>query len=337
MAFPHPTRGISTSAAAALFAVLMIGALGPAALRAQDTGGSDAAGSDAAGSDAAGSDAAGPSAASGPASGGSTTADDPAKIAEAERETRASKKESPSLIDLIVRGGAFMIPIALMSVLVVVFVIERLLSLRRSKVIPEPLISGLGQLSASGNFDPRAAYRLCQRHPSAAGNVVRSMLLKVGRPHSEVEHTVTEASEREADRLNANVGWLNLAAAVTPLMGLLGTVWGLITAFIRLANLEVGADKAEVMSKGIYTALVTTLGGLVVAIPAAIFAHFFEGRIRKLFHEIDELLFNLMPQVERYEGRLRVSQQSLKEPPTPADLPSPSKETVAAASAAASK
>jgi biopolymer transport protein ExbB len=67
------------------------------------------------------------------------------------------------------------------------------------------------------------------------------------------------------------------------------------------------------------------LGGLFVAIPAAILAHFFEARIRNLFHEIDELLFSLMPQVERYEGRLRVSRQHLaggddggeKQPPAP--------------------
>ena len=59
-------------------------------------------------------------------------------------------------------------------------------------------------------------------------------------------------------------------------------------------------------------ALVTTLGGLAVAIPAAIFAHYFEGRIQTLFHQIDELLFNLMPQIERYEGRVRFS-RSLNE------------------------
>jgi biopolymer transport protein ExbB len=64
-------------------------------------------------------------------------------------------------------------------------------------------------------------------------------------------------------------------------------------------------------------ALVTTLGGLAVAIPAAILAHYFEGRIQELFHQIDELLFNLLPQIERYEGRLRVSHQSLGGEGTP--------------------
>jgi biopolymer transport protein ExbB len=124
-----------------------------------------------------------------------------------------------------------------------------------------------------------------------------------------VEHAVAEASEREAERIYSNVRWLNLAAAVTPLMGLLGTVWGMIRAFHDTTQLAAGQNKADFLAEGIYVALVTTLGGLTVAIPAAIFSHYFEGRITTLFHQIDELLFSLMPQVERYEGRVRFSQK----------------------------
>ena len=76
-----------------------------------------------------------------------------------------------------------------------------------------------------------------------------------------------------------------------------------------------GQDKAELLAKGIYMALVTTLSGLIVAIPSAILAHYFEGRITSLFHQIDELLFNLMPQVERYEGRVRFSQKTAEDRP----------------------
>ena len=137
------------------------------------------------------------------------------------------------------------------------------------------------------------------------------MLLKTGRPQSEVEHAVAEASEREAGRLYANVRWLNLIAAIAPLMGLFGTVWGMIRAFFDTTQLAAGQNKADFLAQGIYVALVTTLGGLAVAIPAAIFSHYFEGRIQKLFHEIDEMLFNLLPQIERFEGRMRVTPHSL--------------------------
>ena len=78
-------------------------------------------------------------------------------------------------------------------------------------------------------------------------------------------------------------------------------------AFYDTTQLQSGQNKSEVLAHGIYTALVTTLCGLIIAIVAAIIAHYFEGRIQLLFHQIDELLFNLLPQVERYEGRVRFS------------------------------
>jgi len=106
-----------------------------------------------------------------------------------------------------------------------------------------------------GGFDPRKAYRLCQRFPSSAASVIRAMLLKVGRPHAEVEHAVAEASEREATRLYANVRWLTLAAAVAPLLGLLGTVWGMIDAFHELGAAG-GQTGAGQLADGISKALV---------------------------------------------------------------------------------
>ena len=213
-----------------------------------------------------------------------------------------------NLLALIVKGGFLMIPIGIMSLLVVAVVIERSIGMRRSRVLPPKLVRGLGKLAdPPGSFDPRKAYRLCQQYPSAAANVIRAMLLKVGRPHSEVEHTVVEASQREAERMYANIRWLHLAAAVTPLLGLLGTVWGMIRAFHDTTILGPEQNKAEYLAEGIYVALVTTLAGLTVAIPAAVCAHYFEGRVQSLFHRIDELLFNLMPQIERYEGRVRFS------------------------------
>ena len=237
-----------------------------------------------------------------------------------------------NLLWLLFQGGWMMLPVYLMSILVVSVGIERFLGLRTEKVIPNRLIEQLGVLSSSKDgFDPRQAYRLCQAYPSATANIIRPMLLKTGRPHAEVERAVSEASDREASRLYTNIRWLNLAAAVTPLLGLLGTVWGMINAFWDTTRLAAGQDKAVELASGIYVALVTTLGGLAVAIPAAILAHYFEGRIQSLFHQIEEMLFNLMPQIEKFEGRLRVNPQSLSEsgppmtpaPPKPKAKPAP--------------
>jgi biopolymer transport protein ExbB len=255
----------------------------------------------------------------------------PAKLDEAEQKANAALQAptepapaaappvnapapNPDPLDLVtlwIEGGILMYPITAMSFVVVLFSVERALGLRRRKVIPPGLVEGMGQLaSRPGGLDPRQGYQLCQQYPSAAASVIRSVLLKVGRPHSEVEHTVTEACEREAAKLYKNVRPINLATTVTPLLGLLGTVQGMIICFYTTANAHLGADKAQVLARGIYVALVTTFAGLVVAIPASVLAHYFEGRIQALFREIDELLLGLLPQLERYEGKLRLTRQS---------------------------
>jgi biopolymer transport protein ExbB len=220
----------------------------------------------------------------------------------------AAQPERPALniFALAVAGGIFMFPIAGMSLLAVTMTIERFLALRKERVLPEELVSGLGAMAAvGGGFDPRQAYRLCQQFPSAAANVVRVMLLKVGRPLPEVESAVAHASQREADKLYANVRWINLAASLSTMLGLIGTIQGMIMAFHRLTVIDAAADRTTALADGIYTALVTTFAGLAVAIPALLFSHYFEGRIQELFRQIDELTFHLLPQVEQYEGRVR--------------------------------
>jgi biopolymer transport protein ExbB len=232
-----------------------------------------------------------------------------------------------NLLELLKKGGVIMWPIGFMSLLVVAFGLERWLALRRRKVLPPPLIAGLAKANERGTLDPRQAYKLCQQYPSAAANVIRATLLKVGRPHSELEHAVAEANEREADRLYSNVRWLNLAASVSPLLGLLGTVWGMIQAFFVTASLPTGVNKTTYLAQGIYIALVTTLAGLTVAIPATVLAHLFEGRIQRLFRELDEVLLGLLPQLERYEGRMRLAGDKLVEPPPIAAAGNPKNET----------
>ncbi len=225
-----------------------------------------------------------------------------------------SKEEIVAInpLSLLAKGGWLMIPILLVSLVVVAIAIERSFVLRRSRMLPESFVRQLGQLAESSVFDPRQAYKLCQDYPSPASAIVQAMLLKVGRPHAEVESTVNDAMQREADTLYWHVRTLNLSANVAPLLGLLGTVWGIIQAFFVTANMPESGNKAEALAQGIYVALITTLAGLMVAIPAAVLAHHFEGKIMRLMREIDQLVRSLLPQVERYEGKLRLDRQRLE-------------------------
>jgi biopolymer transport protein ExbB len=218
--------------------------------------------------------------------------------------TAAADQQSINVLELIWAARWLMLPILIMSVVVVAVGIERALALRRHQIAPPELVAQIDGLSSTSNLEPRRLVRACTAHPSALATVTQEILRKLGRPQTEVETTATHVMQRESERLYRNVRTLNLAAAVTPLMGLLGTVWGMIAAFFATANLPVGANKAESLAEGIYIALVTTAAGLVVAIPAAMLAHWLEGRIQKSFLDMEELLGQrLFPQTARLEGR----------------------------------
>jgi biopolymer transport protein ExbB len=126
-----------------------------------------------------------------------------------------------------------------------------------------------------------------------------------------VEHAAEVAKEREASRLYANIRPISLAVTVTPLLGLLGTVQGMILAFYTTANLQAGANRAAELAQGIYVALVTTFAGLCVAIPAAMLAHYLEGRILIGFRRVDDVVSAVLPLVEKYENKGRVTPAQL--------------------------
>ncbi|GAB5404081.1 MAG: MotA/TolQ/ExbB proton channel family protein [Aureliella sp.] len=226
-------------------------------------------------------------------------------------KSSAGLRNSLNFLTLLIEGGPLMIPIGLMSLLVVAVTLERFVSLRRGMLLPGSLKR---EIRNAGNHPPAASmtvlFSATQHRKSAAGRMLRDVVLKAGRPIPEIESVISEGAQREADYLYGNVRWLSLAAAVTPLIGLLGTVWGMIIAFYNTTQLGAGMNKAEFLAEGIYVALVTTLGGLAVAIPAAIFAHYFEGKITRTLAIIDAQLRNLMPILESLEGKGRFNAAS---------------------------
>ena len=211
---------------------------------------------------------------------------------------------SIDLLSLIVRGGAFMIPIGLMSLMVVTLAVERMLHLRKDCILPRNLEQEITLLnSPPETFNPAAAHTVCNSHPSAASRILLSMLARTGQPLHEIERAGLETAQREIDKCASPIRWLTLAGAATPLMGLLGTVWGMIVAFHESTTLTPDRSRSEQLSEGIYTALTTTLAGLAVAIPAAILALYLENRLLKIFHAVEDFTFQLSPGLTRFIGR----------------------------------
>lgn len=215
-------------------------------------------------------------------------------------------------LKLTYQGGPLMIPIFLFSVLVVALAFERAITLRRGAILPTALVQALkGQCHPERGLDPREAYRLCVRFPSAAATAIRAMLLKADRPVVEMEQAGREAAEREADRLAGGNRWLALSAQVAPMLGLLGTVQGMILAFFKISTLPPGVSRAQELAASIYMALVTTFAGLCVAIPAAFLGHLYGGRLLRRFRELEEVLAIVVVNLERAQRRLRASKESL--------------------------
>lgn len=215
----------------------------------------------------------------------------------------------PSVWDLAMQGGIFMIPIGLCSLVVVAYGIERFVALRTKNIAPAALVAELYALSTEEKgIDPRQAFEICKQHPSPLARIIEAAILKVGRPHSELEQAVEDAAAREADEMARNLKPINTAAVLGPQLGLIGTVQGMILAFmVTSTTTATGAAKGQELAAGIYTALVTTFAGLCVSIPAVIVATMIESRIERLLRGMEDVFNHVLPQFERFEGKYRAS------------------------------
>jgi biopolymer transport protein ExbB len=185
-------------------------------------------------------------------------------------------------------AGPLMYAILFCSFLLVAFVLERAVSLRRSRVIPKPFVTRFLQQLSEGQLDREQALELCQENGSPVSQVFAGAVRKWGRPGVEVEQGVIDAGERVTNGLRQYLRVFYGVATVGPLLGLMGTVLGMIETFNAIANHD-ALGRTEMLAGGIAKALLNTAGGLGVAIPASIVYVFFISRVDRLVIEIDRL------------------------------------------------
>ena len=194
------------------------------------------------------------------------------------------------LSDMLRRGGVLMIPIGICSLILLVFVFERLVSLRKGRIIPGPFVSRVLEQVRSGELNRESAISLCERNGSAIANVFKAGFSKWGRPSVEIEQAVLDEGERESNHLRRYLRLINGVATVCPLLGMLGTVLGMIHAFDAIAaSAPMQSEPSMTIATGISQALLTTAAGLTVAIPALIAYLFFSGRADRHVMELDSL------------------------------------------------
>lgn len=213
----------------------------------------------------------------------------PVSEASAPAATQAAKGY-PSLWELFLKGGPVMWVLAGSSVVALAIIFERLYSLRRSHVIPPGFLPGLRAVYRDPIADRERAVNYCTQNDSPIARMVVAFIKRLPRGFSSAEKALEDAGGNESLRLRANLRIFYAIGSVATLLGLIGTIAGMIKAFMETARAGDGEDKVSRLSAGIYEAMVCTFGGLAVAILVTLFYYYFIGRIEKLVTEINDEL-----------------------------------------------
>ncbi len=193
-------------------------------------------------------------------------------------------------IELLQRGGWLMAPIVLASVAALAFFLERLWSLQRTKILPPRFLEVVSRLLSERRWTD--AESLCGQNDSPVASVLEAGIRYAGRERDLIKEVMEEAGRQQVHRMERFTNALGSIATVAPLMGLLGTVVGMIRMFQRVVNsADSGASMVDVglLAEGIWSALMTTAAGLTVAIPTFLAYRFILARIDRYVVEIEDV------------------------------------------------
>lgn len=199
----------------------------------------------------------------------------------------------------LVSGGIVMIPLGLCSIIGLAIVIEKFLSLRRKKVIFPEIMNVLDNISSEEDIN--LARSICKKHQGPFPNIILTVLENHHLPKNELKELVEERGRQEIRTLERGLVALETVAGIAPLLGLLGTVIGILKVFNVIADLGIG--QASALSGGISEALITTVIGLSIGIPAVVFYNYFEDRAESLVLDIEKYSSDLISQIKRFTKR----------------------------------
>lgn len=188
------------------------------------------------------------------------------------------------MLETLGQGGIVMIPLALSSVLALWVILDRAWRLQRRRVLVPEIVSVLESLR--GPSDIPLAKLICDRNPGPFSTIVQAALDHKGESRDEIRERVEHQARQEIVHLERGLGLLETIAAIAPLLGLLGTVLGMIEVFDVVA--QQGAGQAQELSGGISQALITTATGLSIGIPALVAYNYFVGKAERLVLDIED-------------------------------------------------
>lgn len=204
------------------------------------------------------------------------------------------------MIEFLQQGGPVMWPLSICSILAVAIIVERIINLRPSKVLPQDEIEHLGSLIDGGLLVQAEEY--CERRPGPLTNIVAAALEARRESAEGIRQVVEDQGRQEVPRLQKYLGVLGTVASVSPLLGLLGTVLGMIEVF-RVVSTQ-GIGQAQSLAGGISQAMITTASGLTIAIPALVAYNVFSDKANALILEMERLALTFIKQIVRQRARV---------------------------------
>ena len=226
------------------------------------------------------------------------------------------------MLDLIIAGGWVMLPLVVLSLLATGIVVERFWTLRRKQVLPAGLGDEVRAWAARRQLDP--AHIDALRRTSPLGELLAAALDVRQRPREQIKERLEDVGRHLVHQMERFLNTLGTIAAVTPLLGLLGTVFGMIEMFLEIVG--AGLGDANALAGGIGQALVSTAAGLCVAIPALMFHRYFRGRIQAYVVEMEKQAIALVDTLDggaRAPAPQAAAQAAASPAPATAAAPAP--------------
>ena len=199
--------------------------------------------------------------------------------------TETTENLSISFWDLFMGGGWLMwVLVALAAVMIFIFV-ERFLAIRKASQIDKHFMNRIRDYILEGNIN--SAVDLCRRTDSPIARMIEKGIERIGRPMSDIQTAIENVANVEVAKLESGLPWLASISGGAPMIGFLGTVVGMVQVFIDMSANQTGGIELAQLSAGMYVAMVTTVGGLIVGIPAYFAHNYLVARVEKMVFRME--------------------------------------------------
>jgi biopolymer transport protein ExbB len=189
-----------------------------------------------------------------------------------------------SLISMVLKGGPIMIPLAVLFLVSIYVLVERLIVITKASKKSPNLILSLKDMIHSGNL--ATARSMCKNNNTPESTMIEQGVMRVGQPVQEIREALNKSGSNEIGKLEKNLNVLNIIGRIAPMFGFIGTIIGVIKIFYQISLAK--TVEIEVISSGLYEKMITSAGGLVVGVFAFVGYHWLNARLDKLAHRMED-------------------------------------------------